>query len=371
MRELINVTKDRIEFLDSRFYLHKESGEFYPSVTTILEAYPKSAQFYEWLKEVGKNADEIRDNAGDSGSKVHDLCDCYDAGLECRIMDEIGKPKYKQIEWACFEHYVEFRERFPQFRMLEAEKHYFSFESKFAGTLDKVFEIEGGIITMPNGGKLLVDIKTSNVIYNQYWLQMAAYAKSYTENTGIKIDQIAILWLKAKTRTDGTKGAIQGDGWQMVFPKEPISYYWEIFCGVHKVWLLEHQNDKPRNVSYCLSYKVGVPQPQAPLSPEAQSVKDTAARMGEKPKKAAAGKKKAEPKSDKGLMGIESWVPTVVTENTEVTAQTKAYMLIPGKGLVGAGGEVIEQLQETPPPADPKLSEFEAMLANIGKNKKP
>lgn len=63
MREFIKITKDRIEFLDSRFYQHA-NGNFYPSVTTILDAYPKSAAFYEWLKKAGEDADEIRDEAG-------------------------------------------------------------------------------------------------------------------------------------------------------------------------------------------------------------------------------------------------------------------------------------------------------------------
>jgi hypothetical protein len=56
---LIDLPSNQLTFLDNRFYV-TESGQFVPSVTTYLEAYPKNAQFYEWLKKVGDDADEIR-----------------------------------------------------------------------------------------------------------------------------------------------------------------------------------------------------------------------------------------------------------------------------------------------------------------------
>ena len=50
----LDTTGKQITFLDTRFY-PTESGQFLPSVT-ILEAYPKSAQYYEWLKKNVKTA---------------------------------------------------------------------------------------------------------------------------------------------------------------------------------------------------------------------------------------------------------------------------------------------------------------------------
>jgi len=45
-------TLDKIQILDERFYtLDKET--YYPSVTTILNAYPKGHYFNEWLKDNG------------------------------------------------------------------------------------------------------------------------------------------------------------------------------------------------------------------------------------------------------------------------------------------------------------------------------
>ena len=66
------LVNDRIEFLDNRFY-KTSSGNFVPSVTTILEAYPKDASYFKWIKEVGSDADTIRDEAGKRGTIVHEL----------------------------------------------------------------------------------------------------------------------------------------------------------------------------------------------------------------------------------------------------------------------------------------------------------
>jgi hypothetical protein len=80
-----------------------------PSVTTYLEAYPKSYAYYEWLKSAGDNADEIRDEAGRRGSVVHKLTERYDNGEEVSFLDENGNIGYKVAEWSMFEKYVEFR----------------------------------------------------------------------------------------------------------------------------------------------------------------------------------------------------------------------------------------------------------------------
>lgn len=247
MREFIKIEKDRIEFLDSRFYQHA-NGNFYPSVTTILDAYPKSASFYEWLKKVGEDADEIRDEAGRKGSSVHQLCEDYDNELECSILNEFGDAQYKQIEWAMFERYVEFRTRF-NYNLVVNEVHYISPELGFAGTLDRVFELEGK--------RFLVDIKTSNALHNHYWLQMAAYKALWDEvNPDAKIDEIRILWLNAKTRTDGNGKTTQGAGWQLKEPDNGLEYYYNLFQSVFKVWQEENKTMKPRNTSYLLKHKL-------------------------------------------------------------------------------------------------------------------
>lgn len=248
MRDFVSVDleKNRIEFLDSRFYQHA-NGNFYPSVTTILDAYPKSAAFYEWLKRAGEDADEIRDEAGRKGSAVHQLCEDYDSDLECHIHNEYGKAQYREIEWAMFERYVEFREKL-KYELVANELHYISTSLGFAGTLDRVFRVDGKLV--------LVDIKTSNALHNHYWLQQAAYKILWDEVNEEKISEIRVLWLAAKTRTEGTVKAIQGVGWQLKEPEYGIEHYWEVFKSVYTLWQEENRTLKPKNRSYNLTHKI-------------------------------------------------------------------------------------------------------------------
>ncbi len=247
-RFLIDEAKNRIELIDTRFYKDEVTGNFYPSATTILDAYPKSYAFYEWLKSVGEKADEIRDSFGQRGSTVHQLTEMYDLELEVHLMDN-GRAQYHSYEWAMFERYVEFSKKI-QPEIVTIEAHYVSSELGFGGTLDRII--------MLNDKRLLIDIKTSNSLHNHYWLQMAAYVQLWNEkNPDLLIDDMGVLWLNAKTRTDKIKvdkKVIQGKGWQLKFPEKDMSYYWNLFQATHKLWLEENGSLKPKNLMYQLSH---------------------------------------------------------------------------------------------------------------------
>ena len=94
---LVDEEANRIQFLDSRFYQCAD-GSMVPSVTTILEAWPKGAQYEQWLKKHGEDADDIRDEAGRRGSTVHNLTETLDYGGTVSMMDADGNPKYKMLE---------------------------------------------------------------------------------------------------------------------------------------------------------------------------------------------------------------------------------------------------------------------------------
>lgn len=242
-----NLKPNQLTFVDGRFYTDVD-GQYYPSATTLLEAYPKPYQLIQWMKEMGSKADEIRDAAGKRGSNVHQLTEDYDQGVECNLLDASGKPRYSLEEWAMFERYVEFTEMHAPEHLL-IEQTFVNGKLGFAGTLDRIAKIDGKVYVL--------DIKTSNGIFNNYWLQLAAYKELYLDalkETMPAIDGVAILWLNAKTRTYGKNGAIQGPGWQMV-TKEDTTKDWDLFQSVQKLWLAEHEDDKPREFSYKLSHK--------------------------------------------------------------------------------------------------------------------
>ena len=242
---MYTINNKQLTFLDARFY-QTQDGNYVPSVTHILDCYPKGAAYFNWLKENGKDADEIRDEAGRRGSVVHKLTEMYDVGDEVNLVNPNGSIDYKLNEWAMFERYVEFRRRF-NFTTDCIELNIISKELGYAGTLDRV-------ITM-DGKKILLDIKTSNAIYPSYWLQLAAYRSLLLNSLGKQVDSVAILWLNAKTRTEGKKGDIQGIGWQLI-TKEDTSKDLELFNATHQLWIAENGTSKPKQLTYQITHKL-------------------------------------------------------------------------------------------------------------------
>lgn len=242
---IIDMQARQLTMLDARFYYAE--GNFYPSVTTILEAYPKDAAYFKWIKEVGTDADAIRDEAGRRGSVVHDLTERYDNGEEVSLLNMEGNLQFKMSEWAMFERYVDFINRFkPDYIM--NEQNFVSARLGFAGTIDRLAVLDGKLT--------LIDIKTSNNIHDSYWLQLAAYAALVHDMTDFQIEQYGILHLNAKTRTNGTKGAVQGIGWQLL--KKDLmeaGQDYELFLVTKQLWEAQNKDAKPRQVSYTIKHK--------------------------------------------------------------------------------------------------------------------
>lgn len=245
---IINTQNKQLTFLDGRFY-RTEDGQFVPSVTTILDAYPKDAGYYMWLKSVGQDADTIRDEAGRRGTTVHEMTEAYDAGAEVSLLTEDGHLGYKVSEWAMFERYVEFIHRFkPEIMM--TEHNFVNPELGWAGTIDRVIKIGS-----PNPVTMLLDIKTSNAIYPTYWLQLAAYRR-LLEEAGIYVDQVGILWLNAKTRTNGKAGDIQGDGWQLLRKMAcDTDEDLNLFVHTRALWMAQNHSAKPKQATYKLTHQ--------------------------------------------------------------------------------------------------------------------
>lgn len=240
----ISLEKKQITWNDMRFYQVSET-EFVPSVTTILEAYPKDAAFYAWLKKNGDDADRIRDAAGDRGSKVHKATEILDAGGELKLLNEQGFPQYSLQEWAMIDKYVDFRKSHSDIIMEAQEFKLVSPKLGYAGTIDRMCRI---------GEKLyLLDIKTSNMLHKSYELQLEAYA-NLLEEAGIHIDGVCILWLNAKTRTEKR---LQGKGWQMVIIDDnERQNNKDLFDATKKLWNQQNKEYKPKNLTYNLVYSL-------------------------------------------------------------------------------------------------------------------
>lgn len=266
------IKDNRIQFLDTRFYKCPD-GSFAPSVTTVLNAYPKGPEFYDWIKKHGEDADTIRDEAGRRGSVVHNLTELYDQGEVIQLMDHDGSPRYKLIEWAMFERYVDFCEAFPA-KLHAVELNVASAKVGYGGTLDRVMTLDCDGITR------IVDIKTSGSVWPSYWLQQAAYhhllfatgAAGRVLGPGVRGEDVrlSILWLNAKTR-GLREGAVQGKGWQLIDQPETTEHYLDLFDKTRALWLAENAGQMPKEISYQLQHQRNV----GALGWEEQQVTDT------------------------------------------------------------------------------------------------
>jgi len=242
MRPVIFQDNDKITWMDQRWYRIEETDTYFPSVTTILEAYPKPFALFEWMKKHGENADEIRDAAAEVGSRVHQAIETYDKGIEITWADANGDPQYTLLEWQLICKYVEFHTK-TNYELVCNEISYCSEKLRYGGTIDKIARF--------NGKLWLIDNKTSNAIYDSHWLQLAAYKRLWEEkNPDHLIDQIAILHLKAQTRTEGKGDAIQGKGWKLCLPEQPLEYYYDLFDATYKLWSSQNPSAKPLNRVY-------------------------------------------------------------------------------------------------------------------------
>jgi hypothetical protein len=242
---ILEISNDhkQITLPDSRYY--RRNGKFYPSITFVLQIYPKGKQFENWLKQVGFASDYIVKKASEEGTQVHTLIEEYLNGEELSFLSKHGNPQYSSEVWQMFLKFVEFWETFNP-KLIETEVHLFSDELQVAGTCDLICEI--------NGELWLIDFKTSNQVHSTYPLQTAVYSQCYKECYGKEIQRQGILWLKSSKRK-ANKEKMQGKGWEIVESERTQDENLEIFKIVKRLFELENPDAAPAYESFKLSAK--------------------------------------------------------------------------------------------------------------------
>lgn len=239
-----NEETKQVNFLDNRYYTNDEVN-FFPSVTTILEVYPKGFGFHQWLKDVGNAAAEIADRAGRIGTKIHETTELLNKGIEIKWADDFGNAQYSKEEWEMLMRFCEFW-KVCNPDLIANEQGFCSPKLRFGGTIDRVVKI--------NGKTWLIDIKTSNYLHTSHELQLAAYATMWNEfNPHCPIDETAIMWVKSSTRTnkvDVEKMIYQGVGWQLNRFDRNYKESFKIFQYTQAIWEEEHPTYKPANLIY-------------------------------------------------------------------------------------------------------------------------
>lgn len=142
-----------------------------PSVTTVINRYKESGGLIHWAWEQGRDGKdyrEMRDAAANAGTMAHDAVEAW---IKKEIFmfadDDIGKRAKK-----AFGAFLDWADQ-TQLQVTETERPLVSEKHKFGGTLDAM---------MVRGKLSLGDWKTSNAIYADYLIQVAAYGILWEEN---------------------------------------------------------------------------------------------------------------------------------------------------------------------------------------------
>jgi hypothetical protein len=247
IKRIVQYSDDnkQINVLDQRFY--RRNDKYYPSVSSILNYFPKNQFFHSWLKDVGHNSDIIASRAAGEGTQVHNAAEALINGAEVSWIDEYGNALYSLDVWKMILKFAEFWNKYKP-ELVAAEYHLFSDQYEYAGTGDLIVRLSDKL--------WLLDIKTSNSLHTSYDLQLAAYAKAWNETHDEPITETGILWLKAATRGEDKKGEkIQGAGWQLKVVSE-IDRNFEMFTKIQDIYKLENPDAKPATETLPTSIKI-------------------------------------------------------------------------------------------------------------------
>lgn len=242
----VDPESKQINILDQRYY--KRNGLYYPSVTSVLNYFPKNKFFEEWLKDVGHSADIIARKAAEEGTLVHESIEKYLKGEELIWIEENGIVNYPLEVWRMILKFTDFWTTYKP-KLIASEHHIFSDEHQYAGTIDLVVEL--------GEKRWLLDIKTSNSLHTSYELQLAAYANAWNESFEEKIDNVGIIWLKSSKRGADKKGkSLQGNGWELKSFERSYQDSFILFKNIYDLYKLEHPEHKPYSEVLPVSVKL-------------------------------------------------------------------------------------------------------------------
>jgi hypothetical protein len=237
INRIVDYSSDskQVNILDQRFY--KRDEKYYPSVSTILQYYPKGRYFEDCIKSNAYNSEIIAQKAAGEGTQVHKAIEDFLNGEEIVWLDEYGSAKYNLDVWKMILKFADFWNTHKP-ELIASEYHLFSDKYEYAGTADLVVRFKDKL--------WLLDIKTSNSLHTSYELQLAAYIEAWNETHDEKITEAGIIWLKASTRGVDKQGKkIQGEGWQLKTFDNSIEKSFEMFTKIYDIYKLENPDAKP------------------------------------------------------------------------------------------------------------------------------
>ena len=163
------------------------AGEKVPGVTTIIGRFKDSGALLHWAFAQGKLAEqgkiatlyEKRDEAAEAGTLAHNLIEASIHGEDpVAICTAHPIAETREKAWNAFQQYRQWAAQ-TGIEMVATEMPLVSEAYQFGGTPDAIGRINGELV--------LVDWKTSNGVYQDYLIQLAAYKVLIEECTDYRI----------------------------------------------------------------------------------------------------------------------------------------------------------------------------------------
>jgi hypothetical protein len=159
---------------NGKYPTYKDSaGVQVPSVTTILGRFKDSGGLLYWANEQGRKGltlQQAREPAATAGTMAHDLVEAHLRGEEPPQLS--GDTAIIQKARAAFATYLRWQEM-SRMEFKYVEVPLVSEQYRFGGRIDAIGVIGNELV--------LCDFKTSNSVYADYTLQLAAYSVLWAE----------------------------------------------------------------------------------------------------------------------------------------------------------------------------------------------
>ena len=257
IRELI--TKDgqkiwQITTSDERFYGKQTTNPttglpeiiWLPSVTWIKNYYYTSPYLVRWIADKGLTESErIKKEAGTRGDKIHQATEQLEKDGEIRIEDKFLNKETGQMEELTAEELeavISYKDFIDDTNAEILANEMTVFSEKYAGTLDRIFRINGQIY--------IIDLKSSQNIRKDMIIQLSAYSHTEIDYTGLGITDEE--W-KAR------KLAVLQLGYQKNSKKykfTEIKDRYDLFELAYSVWQEENPDAKPKQKDFPLVIKL-------------------------------------------------------------------------------------------------------------------
>lgn len=244
----------RVTTLSERWYARPEKNEvtglpefrFFPSSTWIAGFYPKGVHFYKWLAQHGWDESQaIKESAGRRGTMVHQATEILEEAGELPISTVFEDPDGggpMNLGPDELDGILSFKKWHDETKPKLLANEMTIFGEDYAGTLDRIYLIGNRV--------WIVDLKTSQYIWEEHKLQISSYSHARIELDvlGITREQwdargLAVLQLGYKMNKNGYKFT-------------EIEDKYNLFRMAKAIWENENPDAKPKEKDYPLTIRL-------------------------------------------------------------------------------------------------------------------